>query len=118
MTDLVTIISSGPGTSKHVEKVVYGMPWGKAFIIITKGMSLPFAAPANSEVISIDFSLPIQEAIETIVESLKPKISGTEVGLNLISGDGKEHMAIISAVLKCGVGFRMVALTKEGVIEV
>jgi len=35
--------------------------------------------------------------------------------LNIVSGDGREHMAIISALLQLGLGIRLVALTKEGV---
>ena len=51
------------------------------------------------------------------VESkLKDKVNG-EIALNLISGTGKEHMAILSALLKLGVGIRLVALTKDGVEE-
>ena len=41
-----------------------------------------------------------------------------ETAVNLISGDGKEHMALLSALLKLGVGIRLIALTKEGVKEV
>ena len=118
MTDLVILVSSGIGTTKHVEKVVDGMSWGRVFLIVPKGLSVPFTIPSNGESLFLDFSLPIQEVIEVLAKELKPKISGTEVGLNLISGDGKEHMAILSAVLKCGVGFRIVALTREGVIEI
>jgi hypothetical protein len=49
---------------------------------------------------------------------LKDKIKGTEVALNLVSGTGKEHMAILAALLKLGVGIRLVALTKEGFKEI
>ena len=41
-----------------------------------------------------------------------------EVGLNFISGTGKEHMALLSAVLKLGIGIRFFALTKDGVKEI
>jgi len=38
--------------------------------------------------------------------------------VNIVSGDGKEHMALISALLKLGLGIRFVALTKEGIKEI
>jgi len=58
------------------------------------------------------------ELVEDIKKQLKDKISGTEVALNLVSGTGKEHMAILSAILKLGLGLRFIALTKDGVKEV
>ena len=48
---------------------------------------------------------------------LSEKIVGTEVALNMISGTGKEHMALLSAVLKSGLGVRIVANTVEGMKE-
>jgi len=39
------------------------------------------------------------------------------VALNLVSGNGKEHMAILSALLKLGIGVRLMAVTKDGVRE-
>ena len=33
----------------------------------------------------------------------------------MVSGTGKEHMCVLAALLKLGVGVRLVALTKEGV---
>ena len=45
------------------------------------------------------------------------KIAGTEVALSIASGDGKEHMALISALLNLPVGIRFAALTKDGVID-
>ena len=133
MTDLVALVSSDPGAQKHVEHVISGQPWNRVFLISPTSAGGPSAggtgsinsfvflsnvAFSNVEVVPIDFTQPIQSVIEHIVQSLKSKISGTEIGLNLISGNGKEHMAVLSAVLKCGVGFRLIALTKEGVVEV
>jgi len=39
------------------------------------------------------------------------------VGVNFISGAGKEHMALVSALMKLGVGFRLMASTMDGVKE-
>ena len=50
------------------------------------------------------------------MKKLKGKINGTEVALSIASGSGKEHMAIISALLGMPVGVRFVALTQEGIV--
>ena len=53
---------------------------------------------------------------KSLQERLKKLIKGTEVGLSIASGSGKEHMALISALLSVPVGIRFVALTKEGIV--
>ena len=49
-------------------------------------------------------------------EALKDKLK-TEVALNIVSGTGKEHMALLSALIKCKVRFKLMSLTKEGIKE-
>ena len=53
---------------------------------------------------------------EEILNKLKGKIKGTEVALTIASGEGKEHMALISAILSLPAGIRFTALTKDGII--
>ena len=43
---------------------------------------------------------------EEIQKKLKGKIKGTEVALSIASGDGKEHMALISSLINFPVGKR------------
>ncbi|RLE38285.1 hypothetical protein DRJ17_04440 [Candidatus Woesearchaeota archaeon] len=68
--------------------------------------------------IIIDNTKQIKELVQDIKDAIEDKICGTEVALNLISGTGKEHMAIIAAIIQSGLGFRLVVLTKDGVIEI
>ena len=60
---------------------------------------------------------PVSELIEDIRKSLDGKIYDLDVALNMVSGTGKEHMAILSALLKLGLGIRLMAVTKNGVVE-
>ncbi|MBS3159928.1 hypothetical protein J4436_04010 [Candidatus Woesearchaeota archaeon] len=55
---------------------------------------------------------------EEIIKNLKEKIKDTEVALNLYSGTGKEHMAILSAILKLGLSLRMIIPTKDNIEEI
>ena len=46
----------------------------------------------------------------------RKELSGDfEVAISLASGNGKEHMALISALLSIPVGIRLVVYTKEGI---
>jgi hypothetical protein len=69
------------------------------------------------EFVIINSNESIELLIDKIQEALKEKITGTEVALNLISGSGKEHMAVLSALLKLGLGIRLVTYTVNGIKE-
>ena len=68
--------------------------------------------------IVIDDRQDLEEIRDYIKSQLQGKLTGTEVAVNLISGSGKEHMAIMSAILQLGYGMRFMALTKEKVKEI
>jgi len=115
MTDLIVCISTGKGTWGHIEKVIQGMEWGNVFLITNSALKEQFNSPKPAEVITLDTVKTITEMAFDIKRALDGRISDLEVGLNIVSGDGREHMAIISALLQLGLGIRLVALTKEGV---
>ena len=70
------------------------------------------------EFIVVNSKLSIELLIDKIKSQLEGKIKGTEVALNLASGSGKEHMALLSALLKLGVGIRLVSFTNNGIKEI
>ena len=68
----------------------------------------------NSDTTDLPFSEII--LINLISDAAKGKFEGMEVALSIASGDGKEHMALVSALINLPVGIRFAALTKQGVI--
>ena len=60
----------------------------------------------------------LNQLVMDIKEKLGSKIKDFEVAINLISGTGKEHMAILSAVMKLGLGMRLVVLSEKGLEEI
>lgn len=66
--------------------------------------------------VNVDPSKPLTELKKEIMEKVKSKIdSAFEVAVSLASGNGKEHMAFISALLSIPVGIRLVVYTKDGI---
>ncbi|MBI2130535.1 hypothetical protein HYU10_02080 [Candidatus Woesearchaeota archaeon] len=114
MTDLVACMTDEKG-SKHVQSLVNNYEWGSVFLITNADNGLSFNK--KIEYVRIDFDRPVSQVIEDIKKCLNGKINDFEVALNLVSGSGKEHMAILAALLKLGVGVRLMAVTKEGVRE-
>jgi hypothetical protein len=75
-----------------------------------------FPNNAKTEFVNVDASKSLLDLKSEILKSLKGKLSGDfEVALSLASGNGKEHMALISALLTIPVGIRLVAFTKNGI---
>ncbi len=89
--------------------------WEKIFIIKNQQAD-NFQSSEKCEIIKINSSLSLLELKKEILGELKPRISKYfEVALSIASGTGKEHMAMISALLSIPVGIRLVAYTKQGI---
>ncbi|MFH0874972.1 MAG: hypothetical protein V1859_03480 [archaeon] len=117
MTSLVACLSSGKGTWSHVAKLINSENWDSVFLITNDFGKNNFKPDSKTRLITIDESKDITDIITNIHKELENKINDTEVGVNLVSGTGKEHMAIISALLKLGLGLRFVYCNNDKCIE-
>lgn len=118
MKNLIACLSTGKGTWGHVNRVINDGDWDKVFLITNEYGKENFSADKKTELIAINMNQGLKEIRDEIMSKLKGKIKDTEVAVNLVSGGGKEHMALVSAILKLGIGIRLIALTKEGVEEI
>ena len=117
MTELIACLSSGKGSWNYILELIKEESWDNIFLITNEFGKENFKAD-NVQFIIVDFKKPVFELIKDIKEQLKGKIKGIEVAVNLVSGTGKEHMAIMSALLKLGLAIRFVAVTQSGVKEI
>lgn len=118
MTSLIACLSSGKGTWSHVDRLIAEQEWDNILLITNEFGKEHFKPEKPVEYILINSNRFLPDLTEDIRKQLENKIKDTEVALNLISGSGKEHMAILSALLKLGLGIRLVALTPKGIKEV
>ncbi|MEK6914174.1 MAG: hypothetical protein AABW83_00835 [Nanoarchaeota archaeon] len=112
--ELVALLGKGEGTWGQVAGVINKGDWEK-IILIGDNFAKQFTTKKDFEFIEIKES-SITDLKNEILEKLKNKINGTEAILSIASGEGKQHMALISALLSLPVGIRFVALTKDGLI--
>ena len=117
MAELIACLGSGKGTWGHVARLINEQEWDKVFVIADNFFKEKINLD-NVDIIIIDSNKYLSLLVKDIKNRLKNKIKGTEVALNLFSGSGKEHMAIVAALLKLGLGIRLVALTPNGIKEV
>ncbi|RJQ15488.1 hypothetical protein C4573_05000 [Candidatus Woesearchaeota archaeon] len=108
MTYLIACLSTGKGSWTTVLKLISTNQFEKVFLITNNFGKEKFSAGKNTELLVVDFEKPVKALAKDIKQALEKKIIDTEVALNLSSGTGKEHMAIISALLQSGLGIRFV----------
>jgi len=116
MTDLVACLSTGKGTWGPVTKLVNSGKFDKIYLLTNQFGSDNFTKKDNVELIVIDGFPEELELKEKINQALKGKLQG-EVAINLTSGSGREHMALLSALLQLGVGIRLVVPGDNELIE-
>ncbi|MFH2027930.1 MAG: hypothetical protein ABIJ08_02215 [Nanoarchaeota archaeon] len=116
MTDLIVCFENKKGVLEHIKRVIKDVEWEKIYVVTPEDISLDLGKKV--EIIKIDMSKTIGEVSENIMERLKEKLNDIEVAINIVGGSGKEHTALISAVLKLGMGIRLVVLTPDGVKSV
>ncbi len=117
MTELIALLSSGKGTWAEVAALIKSMPWEKVFLITDGFGKEKFHVDEKSELIVVDFTSNVFTLRNELKEKLKGKINDLEVALHLGSGNGKEHMALLSALLGLGIGFRLVTIGQKGFEE-
>jgi len=114
--ELIALLSSGKGTWVQVAGLMTHADWEK-IILIGDDFAKDFKHEKEFEFIKVDLNQKLKDLKEDFLKKLKGKFSGTEVALSIASGDGKEHMSLISALINLPVGIRFAALTKDGVID-
>lgn len=117
MTDLVICLGAGKGTWAEAYKLIKSESWNKIFLVTNSFGKEKFQAPENAEFVLINDRLSAKEILAQVKQGLEGRISGIEIAVNFVSGTGKEHMALISALLQLGFALRQVILTEKGMEE-
>ncbi|PIN88422.1 hypothetical protein COU61_04960 [Candidatus Pacearchaeota archaeon CG10_big_fil_rev_8_21_14_0_10_35_13] len=113
--ELVALLSSGKGSWAQVSGLINNGEWDN-IILVGDSFAEKFTTNKPHEFIKVDTSKTLKELKDLIMLKIKGKIKGLEVALSIASGDGKEHMALISSLLSLPVGIRFAALTRDGII--
>jgi hypothetical protein len=115
--ELIALLSTGKGSWGQVAGLIRKGEWEKVVIVGTN-FAKDFTVPGIPfDFVEYDSNKPLLQLKKDFEKKLRDKIGNDmEVALSIASGNGKEHMAIQSALLSIPVGVRFTALTKDGVI--
>lgn len=116
MTSLIACLTTGKGTWAAVSEIMNSENWEKIFLITNKFGSEKFTSNKEFTFIIIDPDSEMDEIKKIVMQEIKGKILDTEVAFNMMSGTGKEHMAILSAILNSGLGVRLVTSENKKLI--
>lgn len=114
--ELIALLSTGKGTWGQVAGLIQKGEWEKV-VVVGPPFANEFQVHGEAfDFIEFDPNKSLVQLKKEFSSKLKDKFQGLEVALSIASGNGKEHMALQSALLTLPVGIRFTALTKDGVI--
>ncbi|MBI4016872.1 MAG: hypothetical protein HY363_04220 [Candidatus Aenigmarchaeota archaeon] len=117
MTILVACLLTGKGTWAEVTKLTNNADWEK-ILLVTNDFGQKNYSPSKADKTKI-IAVDDMSNATAIRNFLQPSFDGLfgEVAVNLTSGTGNVHMAVLSALLKSGAGIRLVIPTETGFEE-
>ena len=117
MVTLIAMLSSGKGTWGQVSSLINSNKWKNIYLICNEFAYKTFEISPNKAIkLQINENNP-EEIFEKLSPFFKKQIKDFEVAVNISSGTGAEHMALLSALLKDGLGLRFVYLKDNEVTE-
>lgn len=114
--ELVALLSTGKGSWNEVSKIIEAGEWDN-IILVGNEFAKKFSSPKKAEFILANLDADAETLKKELMEKLKNKFSGLEVALSIASGTGREHMALISALLQIPVGVKFVAMSEKGIVQ-
>ena len=113
--ELIALISTGKGSWGLINSLINKEEWEK-IILVGEEYSKKFSPSKKSEFVVVNFNQDVEKVKKEIIEKLKGKLQGMEVALCIDSGSGREHIALISALINIPVGIKFVTLTEQGIL--
>ncbi len=109
---LIAVLSTGKGTWGHVGRLIADGEWAKIILISNDWAKENFTCEKEVEWICVNNRAPLDDIIEEINENLTAK---DNVCINIISGSGKEHMALLAALNRKTIDYELTVLSGDGI---
>jgi len=107
---LLAVLGIGKGTWGHVARLISEEEWDSILLISNEWGKENFSPSKECDWILVNN----RAGFEIIKDEIKSKLPEAELVVSLISGSGKEHMAVLAALKEKGSNFQTVILTGEG----
>lgn len=107
----IATLGVGKGTWGHVSRILSEQEYDKVFLIATEWVKENFKLAKDVEWILINN----RAGFEFIKDEIKSKLPDSELAVSLVSGSGKEHMALLTAIKEKSLSYSLVTLTGDGI---
>jgi len=109
---LLAVLGIGKGTWGHIARLISEETWDQVLIIGNEWGKENFAPGAEVGWVIVNN----RAGFNILKDALKEKLPEVdEICVSLISGSGKEHIALLAALRESKTPFKLVILTGEGV---
>jgi hypothetical protein len=108
--NLIAVLGMGKGTWGHVARLIAEEEWDGIYLITNDWGKENFKPSKEAEWIIVNS----RAGFEIIKNEIKEKLPESELAISIISGSGKEHIALLSAVKEKGLNYSLVILTGDG----
>lgn len=113
--DFVAYIGEDKENWGQVKGIASRIECEKIILVMNK-KAVGFPVNEKTEIVKVNSDKPLLDLKEEIKNNLKAKLGKDfDCAVSLASGNGKEHMALISALLGVPIGIRLVAFTQKGI---
>ncbi len=112
--NIIILVGEDPSSYGQITGIINRSEAEKIILVKNKNVK-DFPSDDRCKIIEIDSAKDIMSLREDIKEKLRKEVNADfEVSLSIASGTGKEHMALVSALLAIPVGVKFIAFTKNG----
>ena len=117
----IGILGAGKGTWNTIAGIIKSNEWKKSILITNSFGKQNFAKrfpDLKTELIEINEEQSIQELAREIAKKIEPFIEKEiDIAINIESGSGKLHTALLIALMYLGTSFRFVGIRNNELVE-
>lgn len=118
---LIACLTTGKGTWKTVTDIINSTDWKKIYLITNEfgKENYKHTKEINHVIINLSDNVEImRDKIITGLKDIQKEIGFNDVAINFSSGTGKEHSAMLSAIIKLGCGIRIIDIKDNKLITI
>ncbi|MCX6801384.1 MAG: hypothetical protein NTZ73_04295 [Candidatus Diapherotrites archaeon] len=108
---LIAVLGIGKGTWGHVKRLIDENPFDEIALISNEWGKENFKMDKPAKWIMVNN----RAGFDVIKEEIKKNLPGGKIKVSIISGSGKEHLALLAALKEAGVEYEFIVITGEGV---
>lgn len=108
--NFVATLGKGRGTWGHVARLIQEEEWDYILLVSNEFCQENFTPGKDVSWVLVNSRV----GFEALKDTIKEKLPEDGIIISLVSGIGKEHMALVAALKEAGKDFQIVTLTGDG----